>query len=349
MLSSLKSFCAAAAATSGLDCASSSAMAKVYFLPPTVKPPAALISLTAMCTPSLAGASQPECGPVRLPIRPIFTVSARAPRVPARPKAVARASIARCRSCSFFTLFPSQERLRSAHAKLMALPVAIAQFTAQHLSHGVARQDVDEFHRARQLVAGELSVAEADDVLRRRALARVQDNAGTRRFSPLLVGHAHHRHLEDLGMQHQHALDLGGIDVLAAADDHVVLAIDQMQEALLVEVAHVAAGLPLAVPNGGTRGRIAVVAEEGDGIGRVDLADLAGRQLAALTVEHGKLAAEGGAAHRAHAAHQVLVLAEAHPPGFGPAIGVGDARARKLAHQSVEHRLGQRRARAQEP
>ena len=95
ILSSLSNFWAPAAATSGLDCASSSTSVKLYFLPPTVTPPAALISLKAMCTPSLAGRSQPECGPVRLPIRPILTLCAAAPIDAAHPSKDASASAAR--------------------------------------------------------------------------------------------------------------------------------------------------------------------------------------------------------------------------------------------------------------
>src|SRR5262249_17037057 len=157
--------------------------------------------------------------------------------------------------------------------------------------------------------AGEPAVAEIDDLLNSRILAGMQHDTGSRRLAPLIVGHAHHRHLEDLGMLCEHALDLGRIDVLAAADDHVVLAIDQMQEALLAGVAHVAAGLPLAVPDGVARRAVAVVAEEGHGRRGVDLADLTRWQLATIAVEHGEFAAEGSAADRTLACDQLLVAA----------------------------------------
>ena len=50
--------------------------------------------------------------------------------------------------------------------------------------------------------------------------------------------------LIDGRMRQQHLLDLAWIDVLAARDDHVVLAIDQIEVALIVETAKVACREP---------------------------------------------------------------------------------------------------------
>ena len=44
----------------------------------------------------------------------------------------------------------------------------------------------------------------------------------------------------DVGMPLQHALDVGRIDVLAAGDEHVVGAADEIVKAVLVAAEHVA-------------------------------------------------------------------------------------------------------------
>ena len=73
MSSSRSSRCAPLTANSGLDCASSDTREKVYFLPLTVMPPRLLSSSNAIATPSLAGRSKLECGPVRLLTMPTLT------------------------------------------------------------------------------------------------------------------------------------------------------------------------------------------------------------------------------------------------------------------------------------
>src|ERR1700730_3953467 len=61
------------------------------------------------------------------------------------------------------------------------------------------------------------------------------------------IGNADDCYLSDAGILGQHALDLGGIDVVAAADVHVTLAADQRQVAVLVEKAGVARGEPALI------------------------------------------------------------------------------------------------------
>ena len=52
------------------------------------------------------------------------------------------------------------------------------------------------------------------------------------------------RGLEHVGVAVEDVLDLLGVDVLAAADDHVLHAVDEHQEAVVVEVADVAGAQP---------------------------------------------------------------------------------------------------------
>ena len=65
-----------------------------------------------------------------------------------------------------------------------------------------------------------------------------------RDLAPVRVGPAHHHRIPDAGILPQHRLQLGGIDVLAAGDHHVLLAVDDPEIAVLVEPADVAGAEP---------------------------------------------------------------------------------------------------------
>ena len=77
-----------------------------------------------------------------------------------------------------------------------------------------------------------------------------------------LVGNADDRGLRDRRVLAQHLLDLGGVAVEAADDEHVLAAIRDAQEALLVEHADVAGVQPaVGVDRLGRRGGILEVAD----------------------------------------------------------------------------------------
>src|SRR5690242_6596503 len=59
-------------------------------------------------------------------------------------------------------------------------------------------------------------------------------------LSPVVVGDAEHDGTRDTGDRGESALDLRGIDVEAARDDRVVLAIDERQVARIVDRAEIA-------------------------------------------------------------------------------------------------------------
>ena len=78
-----------------------------------------------------------------------------------------------------------------------------------------------------------------------------------------LVRHADDGRFEDRRVLVQHLLDLARVDVVAAADDHLLLAIDEEQVAVLVEVAEITGGEPaLAVDRGRRRVRVVPVAAD---------------------------------------------------------------------------------------
>ena len=76
--------------------------------------------------------------------------------------------------------------------------------------------------------------------------ARPEHDDGDRPFAPLRVGKADDGAFGDVGELVDDALDLARGDVLAARDDHVLLAVGDEQEAVLVEIADVAGAEPVA-------------------------------------------------------------------------------------------------------
>ena len=114
-----------------------------------------------------------------------------------------------------------------------------------------------------------------------RVLAFDKLDDGLDLLAELLVGHAEHRRVGHLGVGDQQVLGLLRIDVHAAGDDHVGLAVGQVQVALGVDIAHVAQRRPaLGVGAAGGLGGVVVVRER-TAVGEVDGAALAGRQLGA--------------------------------------------------------------------
>src|SRR5580704_17462299 len=79
-----------------------------------------------------------------------------------------------------------------------------------------------ELDVARDLVMGDLALAERADLLGSRGLAGLQLDPGADLLAVARIGHADHLDVLDLGMAVEKLLDLAGIDVLAAPDHHVL-------------------------------------------------------------------------------------------------------------------------------
>ena len=107
---------------------------------------------------------------------------------------------------------------------------------------GISAHEVDGLG---PLVPGELLPAEGDQPAARSsdgldAVDRLDDRLDL--LAELVVGDADHRHVGHRQGARQDGLDLGRVDVDAAGDDHVDLAVRQPEVAVLVEVADVAGG-----------------------------------------------------------------------------------------------------------
>src|SRR5207237_5064837 len=119
-----------------------------------------------------------------------------------------------------------------------------------------------------------------------RRVGRLDD--GVHPAAPLVVPHADDDDVRDLGVVHQGDLDLGRVDVGAAGDDQVDAPVDEVEETVFVEIADVAdraqaLGGHLRLPGPEIR-RPAVERRP-----HVDVADLAGRGVVALSIEHAYL------------------------------------------------------------
>src|SRR5207244_10066183 len=107
----------------------------------------------------------------------------------------------------------------------------LAQEPPQHLPARALRELVAELDRPRALVAGEPLAAELDELVLADLRGRAADDDGRRPLAPRLVGDADDGGLEHRRVRVQHLLDLARIDVLAAGDDQVLLAVDDVDVA----------------------------------------------------------------------------------------------------------------------
>ena len=120
---------------------------------------------------------------------------------------------------------------------------------------------------------------------------RVGLDDGVDALAEVVVGQADHRARAHVGVLLQRGLDLGGVDVGAAAQDHVGEPVAEVEEAVVVEPADVAERLPAALAGAGLGADVAVAGRVARGGAQPHLALLARRQLVAVVVgdEHAAL------------------------------------------------------------
>ena len=112
-------------------------------------------------------------------------------------------------------------------------------------------------------------------------LPGVRHDYGDDLLSERLVGDAERDRLEDRRVRQEHVLELPRVDAVAAPEDHVLLAIDEEEVAVLVQVAHVPGREPTS-PDGRPRlGGFSPVALHEAGSTQDDLPDLAPGDLVA--------------------------------------------------------------------
>ena len=154
-------------------------------------------------------------------------------------------------------------------------------------------------------------LAQRRDIQRRAAVDR-----GAHLFAQAFVGHGVDRRLLHVGVHQQRGLDLSAADVLAAADDQVLDAVDDGEETLFVDRGHVAGAEPVADKGLGVGLGSVPVALEHRGATHQQFAALASRHRLASIVDHLDLQYLGAAA-RAGRAGQVILAAHAGADGVG--------------------------------
>src|SRR5207248_8271079 len=124
-------------------------------------------------------------------------------------------------------------------------PIRLAQLAFVEFSRGIARELGQKVDRAWQLILRELARTELQQLVgersrRRRASARLDD--GFDFLTPFFIRYAKNGYVAHGRMANQHAFHFGRVDVDAARDDHVRLAVAKEEIAVLIEVTDIADG-----------------------------------------------------------------------------------------------------------
>ena len=171
---------------------------------------------------------------------------------------------------------PPLSRRWVSRPALPARPRRCPQLAFEQLARTGAREFRHEGHRAGTLVPGQVITGVPDHVrLGQRRPGRGHDG-GMHLLTPFVRGDAEDRDVENARMLFQGGLDLGRVDVHAAGDDHVGLAVADVVVALVVPVGDVAHGVEIAVRRGLVAFRLLVVLVEDPGGPDVELAGMPG-------------------------------------------------------------------------
>ena len=180
---------------------------------------------------------------------------------------------------------------------------------------------------------------------------RPQHHEGHRRLAPFLRRHADHGGFEHVGVLGQHRFDVAGIDVEAAGDDHVLLAVHQREKAVGVEPADVAGAHPAValgiVPEGlGGLLRLVEIALHHHRRAADDLADLALRHELAVLVDQPDLVLRHRLADGVQLVGMLVRQQRAGAAAFGHAVIFDEAAGPAL--QDVALQFGGERRRGAE-
>src|ERR1700730_247972 len=122
------------------------------------------------------------------------------------------------------------------------LPIGVAQAALEDLSRILARQLELDFDVFGYLVVGKRRLQAGTDVGYIERSARLRLRHGHQRLAEFLVRNAENGAVVHTGKAMQHRLDLGRIDVDAARDHHVALAVAEEDIAVGVDIADIARG-----------------------------------------------------------------------------------------------------------
>ena len=167
-------------------------------------------------------------------------------------------------------------------------------------------------------MAGPLGAHQIAHVVGRQFGTRLERDERREPLAEVGIGHADDRYLTHRGMGDEQAFDLGGIDVLAAADDHVVVpAVDEIEP--VGTMPHVPRGDHPVDELLGTPRRVAL---EDHLVAAEDPPRLSVGHLGTVGIEQPHHRAEGRRTGRVRVAPQVRRRRDADPRGLGGAIEV---------------------------
>ena len=153
------------------------------------------------------------------------------------------------------------------------------------------------------------------------------------------VGHTDDGDLGDVGMLEQRALDLDRVDVVAPAQHHVLLPVDDEQVALVVETTEITREHPAVAPRAGGAVGVVVVRAPARGQLERDLAHLTGRHLALQLVDDADLDTGHGPPDRARAVQGLTGREHAHAvAALGEAVALGERRIRERSRERLDGR-----------
>src|SRR5262249_37615932 len=139
--------------------------------------------------------------------------------------------------------------------------------------------------RLRNFEGGDLVTTEGAQFFLAGGLSGKDTDDGMDAFAPMRIGQADHGDLVHRRVFGENVFDLGGEDVVAAGFDSEFGAVAEVDVATVVETRHVA-GIDPAIADGFAIlvGRVPV-ASEGDLTADDELADVAGRDVAAVVID----------------------------------------------------------------
>jgi hypothetical protein len=217
-------------------------------------------------------------------------------------------------------------------ALMAIMPEATAATGLLHLAQRRARQRRQRHIAARQLVARHALAQPALQRLRVQRAAVARHHGGHHGLAPARVGHADHGALGHVGVGSQRVFNLGGVDVFAARDDHVLGAAHDAPAAVGRHLRQVAAVKPACASTAGTSRP--VVAHD---VGRAQ------QHLAhtVFRIRQPRLHAWRRPAAGARMRHGVaFVQRNGKRPGLGGAIHIAHRQAAGM--KGIHQRLGQR-------
>src|SRR5690349_1223718 len=150
----------------------------------------------------------------------------RGPRTNARPR----------RWCKRSTLFP--------------FLVPFSQFPFENFSRSCFRKALEEVDRLRALEARKPSTAKLEQLLVAQLRVRLLHNQCLWNLAPFVAGHRNHNSFVNRWVRGQHLFDFERRDVLAAADDDVLLPIDDQHVVVGIDRREIAGMEPSAFHRG---------------------------------------------------------------------------------------------------